>query len=465
MSLKSSKKWALVSLKDAKAIIAESLLTALGVASIATLSIALPSYAQDTSHPLALRDAVSMAVSNNPLLRETAEKINQMEATIPLDRSSLFPNLSIINKAGEQKNAVNVPTALFGGDPYNNYSSDIHLTQSLYTYGSVRAIRSAEKDRDIAKINTQISARDLTSQVVQAYYQVVLNMRTVDTYRQQLAITVEALGTAERRARTGRGQVLDVLQTRTQLALLKSQITTSENTVQTAAASLASLIGDTRPNVFLIKDSLEAPNPDIIDHEVDLKNFKLPELERNNVSLLQIDDQKAVALGQNLPTLSFTGDYMFNAYKQSDVLDADAVSWALGVQLTIPLFSGFSTSYQQQVLDSEKMQLEFDRLNIQNQTSLQQVTSRKNLETAQASIIEGQEALRLAIASSDEARRMYRFSTIDFLQLLTVEQSLVTAESSFYQYKYNYIVALASYFVASGQDSNHLIELLERANR
>jgi outer membrane protein TolC len=163
--------------------------------------------------------------------------------------------------------------------------------------------------------------------------------------------------------------------------------------------------------------------------------------------------------------LNLGADYTYSAFKRSDLFDKNANGWDVFLTLNIPLFSGFSSIYQQQALNAQKYALEYSRQEIVNNTNLNQVSSRKQLETAEQSILEGREALRLAVASSDEARRLFRFATIDFLQLLTIEQAYVQAESSFNTYKYNYVVALANYFVNSGQDLNRLIDILEAANR
>jgi outer membrane protein TolC len=131
----------------------------------------------------------------------------------------------------------------------------------------------------------------------------------------------------------------------------------------------------------------------------------------------------------------------------------------------VPLFSGFSSIYQQKSLTSQYVQVQFDRQNVQNQVNLNQVTSRKKLETARDSILTDIEALKLATKSSTEARRAFRFATIDALHFLTVQQSYVQSEQALDIARYNYIVALANYYIAYGQDMDSLVDLLEKANQ
>lgn len=421
--------------------------------------------APESVKPLGLKEAVDLAIAHYPAFLEVAEKIKQQEAQIPVVRALIMPNVSLLGTGAEKKDAANSASVLFGGTPYNTYQTDLKLTQPLAAYGISSGIASAKKDLQISKLNVEVSARNLASTVILAYYQVVLDMRNVDTLKRQDRIEVDALRTAEKRARTGRGQVLDVLQVKTQLALLKSQIAQAENQLQIDAATLASDFGADQKREIRVKDRLEAPELAVVDGVVNLKNFRLPELEINKVQIAQIDDQKSISLGQNLPNLALQGDYIYSNTQFANLFDGTSQGWDVMVNLTIPIFSGWSMSYQQQVLNSQKAQLDYERQNIELTTNLNQVSSRKRLETAEQSIIEGREALRLAIASSDEARRMYQFATIDFLQLLTVEQAYVTAEQSFNTYKLNYLTALANYFVSSGQNLDRLIDLLERSNQ
>lgn len=444
--------------------------TAITAAALAFSSLPYKSFAavpatEDAN--MGLRSAVHTALDHNPSLLETNEKINQTATEIPIARALIMPNLSVIATGNHQKDEVNTggaSTARFDGDPYNLYTTTLKLSQPLFQLGSFSGINAAQKDLDISRWTSRASIRDLTNSVIQAYFQIVLNSRNVHTLQEQQKLVKESVNVALRRERTGRGQLLDVLQLKTQVALLDAQISTAQNALEVSVANLANLMGDNSMSQIKLKDKLEAPDIDEVDKSLDLKHYQIPEIEKDILSLDKISDLRQVNWGQNLPTLALVGTYNFNSYKQSDLYDSSSVSWTIGLQLTIPLFSGLSSIYQDKSLLSQQYQFEFDKKNVENQVLLQQVTSRKNLETALDSIETGVEALKLATASSKEAVRQFSNATIDFLQLLTTEQSYVQAEQSLNQYKYNYIVALANYYVASGQDMEQLVGILEKVN-
>ncbi len=431
----------------------------------AFLAAPLASAQTTVSQPMSLRAAVEMARTRNPSYMVTREIINQNEAQIPLTRAAILPNANLYGYSTYEKNAVTSPTSRFNGDPYNVYETDLNVKQPLFQVGSISAIQSVQKSRDMSQLDAEAARRDLTNSVIGAYYLITLNARNVDTLLRQQSIVRESLATAEHREHTGRGQLLDVLQVKTQIALLDAQISSAKNQLAVAAATLANLLGDNEAKEFRVRGGLEVPQLHEIDSHVDLTKFRLPELEKNRVGLLQIEDQRQVIIGQHLPNLAFTGDLFYTATDKSDVFDDSSKSWQMMVTLTIPIFSGLSNIYQRRTLASQQTQLEYSRVNLQNSFTLQQVSSRKNLETAEQSIISGIEALKLAIASSNEALRNYRLATIDFLQFLTVQQAYVQAEQSLNASKYSYITALGSYYVASGQDLDSLIDILEGVNR
>jgi outer membrane protein len=422
-------------------------------------------YGEEPGKPLHLKEAVDIAVHHNPLLKESEERVNQTEDLVPVSRAPLFPNISLsAGGAGKQDATANI-SKLYNGNIYSAFTSDAHLSQPLIQFGVISAIHSAKKDVDIQKLNAEISERDLTNQVIQGFYQVVLTSRNVDTLLREEKIIQESLKTTEKREQSGRAQLLDVLQIKTQLSLIAAQIIAAKDAVRSAAATLSNLLGDPKAKEVAVIGELDVPGLSIIDANVDLKRSRLPEVEQAKVSLAQIEDQKSVVLGPNLPSLNLSADYMWNSYQRPEYFSGNYSSWVAAVQLVIPIFSGLSSVYQRQALDSQQIQLEYNVANIENQTTLNQVTSRASLEAAQASIVSGEEALKLATASLNEANRLYRIANIDLLQFLTVQQAYVQAQQTLDATKFNYIAALGNYYVSSGQSLGGLLDLLDKVKQ
>jgi outer membrane protein len=413
--------------------------------------------------PLSLKSAVTIALENNPLLKLSGEKVNQAQTEIPLAKSALYPSVTAVVADSRTKDALSGGTPKFSGEPYSQYSSSIKLNQVLFQKGSLSAIDAADKDIQLAKLDVDISRRELLASVIQTYFQVLLDEKNATILQGQEKIAKETVQVAAKRERTGRGQLLDSLQARTQLELLHGQLNTAENDLQIAKAKLATFLGrnQSAESRLSLVELTELPKVGDVERQLLRGEKPVPEIIKEEVSLQRIEDERQILKGQNFPSLGFIGSYNFNSLNDSDLFRSDATSWTLGLQLSIPLFSGFSSIAQDQALVSRQSQIRYDRMGVENQISFQRATSRKILDSASESIRTGEASFELASRSSREAQRNYRLATVDFLQYLSVQQALAQSELALNTSRYNYVVALTNYFVAYGEDLLALVDILK----
>ncbi len=410
---------------------------------------------------ITIRAAVNTALSNNPSIQKAKEVLNYDIAETSLIRTSLYPTLNFTTTGLYKKDSPLADyTANFGGEGYNSYNLDLKLNQPLFAYGSLAAVTNSDYNRKINQIDVELAERDLTNQVIQAFYQVILDHKILDLLNRQLDVLQETLKTSQNRYQTGRGQLLDVLQVKTQMALLKPQIITAKNSIDSAAAKLSTLMGEVSQNEAKIKGRLVRIPRAVIDATVNLKHSSLPELERIRMQRLQLNELKDVTWGKHYPNLALVGDLGSNSYTKSEIFSNYSQFWSVGLQLTIPIFSGFSSSYEQKALSSQDYQLEYQARDTIANLELSQLTARKTLESSDASLSSAEEASNLARESVAEAKRNYRLATIDFLIFLSVQNSQLTADTSFFNTEYGSIQAITNYFIASGQSLSKLIDLL-----
>ena len=422
-----------------------------------------PAHADETSnvHIITIQDAINTAIKNNPKILQAREKINQDLSATSLTKSILYPTLNLTGTAMYQQPAVSATGAsAFGGQPYNSYNIDLKLTQPLFAYGSLAAIRNSDFERQINLVDIEIAERDLSSKVIQAFYNVILNQKLLELLNRQQEVLLETLKTSQSRYHTGRGQLLDVLQVKTQIALLKPQIISAQNDIVTSAANLTTLMGGVPQVETKLRGRLSRVPISTIDAHVDLKHSRLLELERIRLGRLQLTELKDQTSGKHYPNMALVADIGSNSYTKADIFSNYSQFWGVGLQLTIPLFSGLSSIHEQRGLASQDYQLEFQSRSQTESLQLSQLTARKTLESSEASLASAEEASNLARESVAEAKRNYRLATIDFLVFLTVQKSQLTADQSFFQTQFNAILAMSNYFTASGQPISNLIDLL-----
>ncbi len=409
---------------------------------------------------LGIKDVLKIAIDHNPKILAAKEKLFQYENQKSLNKSYLYPNLSWNFGGTYQKDALYNGSPKFNGDPYNFYSSDLKLNQLLYGKGALSAISLYDYDRKIQEATVELEERSLTQNVIESFYRYILNQQTLLNLQKNQDIIQKSLATSTKRYQMGRGQLLDILQVKTQLALLGPQIEQAKNQLVIASQQLINYMGISEGDEFKLKGSIRTLLLKDIKKVIDLNKFKLPEYEINRLQLAQLDYAKDVALAKDYPTVKFLGDYLYNNYKKSELFSDYSHAWAIQLQVSIPLFSGFSSGDQRSIINSQKNQLILARKDLEDSLSLKQISSLRNLETAETSLVSSELAVKLGEAAQAEASRIYKLSQIDFLQFLAVQQSALQAKSSLDQLKFQTVLAYSNYFVATGQPLSVLLDLL-----
>ncbi len=412
------------------------------------------------SSVLDLKEVIKIAKEKNPKVLAAKERVNQFDSQKSLTKTFLYPTLSWNLGGNYQKDAVYTGNPKFGGDPYNTYSSDLKLNQTLYQKGQISNVFVADFDKKIQQVNLEITERDLTSSIIEAFYRFILNQNLLQYLTKNQDILQKSLATSTSRYQKGRGQLLDILQVKTQLALVVPQIEQARSQLVIAGQQLISFMGEDEHPDLKLKGRLKTLLLKDVQKYIDLKNFYLPEYQVNQLQLTQLDYSRDVVLGKHFPNIKLVGDYLYNNYKKSDLFSDYSHAWAIQVQLNIPLFSGLSSNYERSILASQESQLRVARNDLENSLSLKQVTSMRNLETSEISLVSSESAVKLADEAQTEAGRLYKLSQIDFLQYLSVQQAALQASSSLDQLKYQSIVAYSNYFVATGQPLNVLVNIL-----
>lgn len=409
---------------------------------------------------LTIRGAAELALEHNPMIQKAHKKVEENAAQVSLVRSALIPNVSASLTGNHKKDATNSPAFRFGGDPYNQYVFDFKITEGVGFYTRDR-FRMAEREQTLSQIDLELASRELYGKVISAFYKVILDQKNLETLNQTQTIERESLLTAQKRYKIGRGQLLDVLQVKTQLALLAPKIAQAQNQIQIDASTLANLLGSPEiPELQLSGDLIIIPYPRL-QRRIDQMPHRFPELEKVAIKQSQLQSERNVTWAKNLPNLSAAFDLMSTSYTKNDLFNNSATSWSLGLQLSIPIFSGLSSIHEKRTYASRQTQLELEQQNVRNNLSLQQTQSAKNLLVAWQTISSAWDALNIADESLNEAKNNYQFVIIDFLQFLSVQQAYLEARSSLFLAEYQYITSLVSHFVASGASLDELIHLLE----
>ncbi len=412
---------------------------------------------------ITLPQAVDMALEKNPERREIRYRMEAAQSASGVIRAAILPTVNAKGTATQKKDAVfGLGSPKFNGEPYNQYEVKLEGRQPLLQFGLLSSLSANARQVDLSQVADTIAERNLTADVIRTFYRVLLKHRTIEALKNVEALQKESLATAQRRQRIGRGQLLDVLQVKTQLALLAPKLETANVEWKLAAVNLAKLMGDLSAEELRLVGTLEPPPiyAERLEATKKVRLEDLPEFRVAELDVRRVEAEKSALLGKHWPNLAAVGSIGRASYKKNELFDSSTTAWSIGLELNIPLFSGLSSIYERNALSAAVAEKETVRERVRNELVTNQISAQKHLELAEQSAKSSQEAFELANASLNEAKRSFNYATIDFMQFLTVQQAYFEAESSLNQAKFDYIDAAANYYLATGLPIGDLVRKL-----
>lgn len=430
-------------------------------AEVPTQTPLAPPASQELVLSLSIKDAVKRALDRNPTVLQYRERLEEADQAYSYTISQFLPNITGLASAFKEKAAVNGVSVPFGGESYNQYTLQLKMIQPLYQGGAIwSGYQAAVKELDIRKKDLEVTERDVTTQVISAFYSVMLNQQLLDVLNFTLNEQKQTQELVEKYHKIGRSQYLDVLQIKTQVALLYPQISTAENQMKATASQLMSILHDNQTESINLTGDLVYIDPSVISKTLAMK-LQRPELTRSRIAIDQFEDKSTVELSGYNPAFNFQALYGKTANSQSDLLNDFSNTWSVGFQLTVPIFAGLASVHEKRVLASQEKQLVYTQDSLLDTLAYSQVQAERNLDVATTVLKSSKEAADYAAASLKEAQREFKNAITSYIQLNTSEQNFLEAQTRFINAKYNYIDAVSKYFVAAGIPISQLVHLLE----
>jgi len=379
------------------------------------LLIAASAWAQDA---LSLRDAVRLALRENPSITASTADAQASEKRILQARSGALPKVNYSESFTRSDNPVFVFGALltqhqFGAQDFNlgplnrpdfldNFQSQVTVDQPLYDGGQTRhAVRSAQLAHNMSGEEQRRVQMETIANVTRAYYGAVLAAESLNSAEQAVCSAESDLQRAESIHEAGMSTDADVLSIRVHRAEVQERRIQRSAELEVARAALNDALGlalDTPHSLTSALEPLKTQAFDLakLEHEVSTER---PEAREARLAVALAQTQAETARGALKPTVSFHA--AFEADRQRFV-DRGGANWLASVSLRWNLFNGFADKAH--IEESEDL-LQRAKANEQHAGSalrLQVLHARAELESAEQRI----EVARAAVAEAEESLRI-----------------------------------------------------------
>lgn len=399
--------------------------------------------------PWTLLDVVQRALCHNPQTRQAWANARFQAEQVGVNQAAYLPSVTL--SATASRNATTSFTNT-GIPIQNQLRPTLSLNYLLFDFGGREArLESARRSLDAANWTHDATLQTVLLAAAQGYYQLFGSQAAVDAARETERSSAEALEAAMFRRKVGAATLADELQARTawSQALLNRQQT--EGNARIAQGTLNNVLGldagyslQVAPPFFSAPDNVQEQNLATLIEEA--KRLR-PDLA---AAQAQVEAQSAnikVAQASGMPNLSFTTNY---GRIYSDVFP-NAQSWSLGFSLNVPLFTGFSTTYQVRGAQRQLEAQQANRDKLETQVSLDVWRAYYTLATARDTLDSSQALLTSAMQSADVALGRYKAGAGNILDLLTAQAALANARQQNIQNRYNWHIAKAALAQAMGR--------------
>lgn len=327
--------------------------------------------------------------------------------------------------------------------PQNRYEASFGLRYLLFDGGGRKArIAGAKADLLAANFRHNAVLQDVALSVEEAYNNLLASRSFEEVAAETVRQREYQLRMAEARHDVGLVARSDVLKAQTEIADADLAVVRARNNVLLARGRLATVMGlpvSTNMRIAVIPEEDLAQTFDEIETLLDEAARNRPELK---AALAQIQAERAgvkVARSAFWPSVAVDTNYGWVGRE----LLPDQSQWALGLDIDIPLFTGFSNTYRLIRAKSDLARAIAQRRDLLQGIDLEVWTAYwQSIEASQAI-----EAARTFVASADESARVakgeYKNGTGSIVDLILAQTAATAARNRLIQARLDWRTAVA----------------------
>jgi outer membrane protein len=368
-----------------------------------------------------LARAVERALCANPATRSAWLTARLRAAELGLATSAYLPDLTLGGSLARNGDSV-LP------NDYTGWQVGLDAQYLLYDFGGRAARRDAAESLLAAALASQdATVRDLYLQTVTAYFNLLTAQAAVVAANEVEASALAALKAAAARVGAGTGIPADRLQAKTVYTQRQIERIRAEGAAARLHGELAALMGDASQTRFSVVEDEQAFNQTLdtssaVDTLIEAARSRRPELRAAEAVLLAREAGVRSAVSEGKPRLS--------AYANAQRLDNDflgVTSSSLGINLTVPLFTGFRNTYQIASAQTQAELAAVDRDSVENQVALEVWRAYHKLKSETEADSRSNDLIESATATEKLTLGRYQAGLGILLDVLSAQASLAQA--------------------------------------
>lgn len=355
------------------------------------------SLAQQDSLSLTRQAALDIALESNPTVAVARLEKARAEARLNETRGNLLPSLSASGSFTRnfKKQVIFLPqemAPLFGGMSTlevgndNAYMGGLQLALPLYNPAAFAGIETARAEERIAIENYRNQMIELTYNVQRAWYDALLAKESLQVITLSFENARDNLENIRKLHNQGLVAEYDLIRAEVQTENLRPDVLQAENMYELSLNFLKILLGVDQP--IAIKGNLMESSEEM------LSTFSISAAERslvNNTDYINLGLQRDLLIQQSkaikatsLPSINAISNFMYLA--EANDFHIGDYNWintaSAGLQVSIPIFRGFTNRNQVKQLQIGARQIQHQREYLKDNLTIELSNIFKNMDVA-----------------------------------------------------------------------------------
>jgi outer membrane protein TolC len=412
--------------------------------------------AEDTAPlKLTLKDAVSLALNQNPQVILANLQVSQSQQDRLLARSALLPQANA--NVSEAVNRLNLQAAIgltipgFAQHvgPFEVFQAGVGVNAPIFDLTLWRRYKSSQMGIETRRAQETGVREESVMLVVSQYLGCQRAAADVEAAQSRVDLAQAVYDQSADLQKNGVGTGIDTLRGNVQLQNEKQRLIVARTQLETSLYGLARLLNlDPRRAIEIADQVSFFDTPAIsLDQTLEKAYTARPELRA-----LRTEEERAgldarAAADERLPKVSFSGFWM----QQGLAPDSAIPAYQYEGSVVFPLFTGGRIQADRAKADLAIRQLQQREQDLRNRIALEVKTAAVQVEAARSEVTVANLGIQLAHAEVTQARDRFQAGVTNNLEVINAQDELARANDNQIGALYRYNQARASLAYAVGQ--------------
>lgn len=416
---------------------------------------------------LTLKQAVTYALENKADAKKSRLEIENSEYQIQEIRSKALPQIaangSLTYNPILQTNVLD--GSMFGqpgqsvqvafGQEWTS-GAGISLNQTLFDQTVFTGLKAAKSTREFYQLNNQLTEEQVIERVANNYYSVYVQRERLTLLDSNYVNSTKVRDIVKGQYDNGLAKKIDLDRIIVKISNIDTERQQVKNQIELQENALKFYMGMSIETQFIIPKNEFEVTPLAVSEVPNTTNRSEYLLLKKQEELLEF--QKTAIKGEYYPTLSLVAGY--NYLGQGPEVPffekpANGVYWsdysAIGLNLRIPIFTGFGTRARVKQADIDIQLLQEDIKDVQLSLDLDYRNAKAQIENNLITIKNQNENMQLARDILDNTKNNYLQGLASLTDLLDAQNASLEAQNNYTRAVLNYKIAEVALIKSRGE--------------